>query len=561
MIKTTTVSIVTILLATTIFAFMAPANATSGSQPLGVTGVAWFGQNSTQQAVPGMNEIPLFVSFETTATLQNLTVWENLSAYSPGIFNYSYVMGANANVNNIYNFGYIPAGTALVVEQTVNISSRAPNGIYLENLSYSYGNTTQTFYGNVSFQLPLQGTVNIQSSGSLFGTSASPIIGTPGMNNIPLTVILENTGNSPVSNVSIKYTPSGNLSGKTQNTVISAFEPFGVVPLTFTVSINGNSEVDQAYGQNLTVSYLGSTHKVSFSVPITGYSNLSLVSFYTNPPVIYQGQKYISLTLVAVNSGNSFATNVNVSVRSGQFSVLTNSYNLPVFPSGTIQNFTFLLNAHNYTGEASIEANLAGSTLVLPVYLHSYGSYKITQDIPALHTGATSQPLSFNITNTGNVTLYDFTLYYLSPSVVSIHVPSSNPLASLTSGNVTFSSISPGQTVTATYLVDTSSSAAFSTYSAQLAISWRTNQSAGAFHKTYNFNQTVAPTGIQNLKGMFTFTPLNIAVLVVILALIIGLVAVARRGRKARKKAEKSNSKNEPPSQNTGSYGNDSKQR
>ncbi len=539
--KKTMVSIVAvILMATVLMGLSGQASASPApSGVMAVTGVSWFSDNSTQLAVPGMNEVPLFLTFENSIPMTNLSVSVNLTASAPGAFSYSYIIGPNKPVNEVYTIPALPAGTSTTIEQTVNISSSAPNGIYVENLTFSYGNSTAMYYGNVSFNLPLAGDVNVVSPSAFFGTQSTPLAGTPGMTNVPITVMLENTGNSAATNVSVSYTPTGSLSGSTQNTVLSAIPAYGAVPVTFMVSVADNASISQVYGQNLSVSYYGAAHRVPFNLPKTGSSNISIINYFTNPPVIYQGEKFVTLTVVTENSGSSFAKNVGVSVSSSRFDVMSNPYNLSYFPSGAVENFTFLLNAKNYTGTANIQVTLGKYVQNLTLTLHSYGSFGISANVPDLHTGVDKQLLSFNITNTGEQTLYDFTLHLLSPSVVSLHIPSSNPLAALTETNVTFSEIKPGQTVTATFLVDTSSSAAFATYPAQLAISWRLNNSVNPFYQTYNFNEKVTPTGIQNIQGMFTFTPLNIAVLVLIIALIIGLVALAGRGRKLKRETEK----------------------
>lgn len=539
--KKSLVSLVLIvLLATAFLGFSGHAEAaTASSGPVSVTGVSWFAPNSTQQVVPGMNDIPLFVTFSSDSTLANFTVHLNLTAYAAGTFSYSYVLGLKKQVNSVYALPELPAQQSVTIEQLVNISSNAPTGIYAENLSYSYGSPTALTYVNSTFFVPVEGSVNLVSPTAFFGTQSSPLVGTPGMSNVPLTIMLENTGTSAATNVSVVYTPSGSFSGITQSTVISAIPAYEAVPVTFLVSVADNASVTMALAQNLTVSYYGSSHIVHFTAPVTGSSNLSVVNYFTNPPVIFQDEKFIALTLVTENSGSSFAKNVTVSVASNRFSVITNPYNLSYYPAESLENFTFLLNAQNYTGLSYIHVTLGKTTQTIALNLRSYGSFGISANIPDLHTGASKQLLSFNITNTGLFTLYDFTLHLLSPSVVSLHIPSSNPLAALTETNVTFAQIKPGQTVTATFLVDTSSSAAFATYPAQLAISWRLNDSVSLFYHTYNFNEKVTPTGIQSIQGMITFTPLNIAVLVLIVALVIGLVVLAGRGRKLRKETEK----------------------
>lgn len=538
--KKAIVSIVSVILFATVLVGLAghaeAAPAPTGT--VGVTGVSWFTPNSTQLAVPGMNEVPLFLTFENTVALTNLTVQMNLTAHGTGAFSYSYVIGTGKTVNEVYDIPFLPAGSTTTIEQTVNISSSASNGIYSENLTYSYGNASVTYYGNISFNVPLAGSVNIVSPSAFFGTQSSMMAGTPGMTNVPITVMLENTGNSAATNVSVSYTPTGSLSGSTQGTIISAIPAYGAIPVTFLVSVADNASISQVYEQNLDVSYYGGAHTVQFNLPITGSSNISIINYYTNPPVVYQDEKFISLTIVTENTGSSFAKNVGVSVSSSRFDVLSNPYSLSYYPSGAVENFTFLMNAKNYTGSAGLQVTLGKNTQTLPIYLHSYGNFKISPSVPDFHSGVNKQLMSFNITNTGNQTLYYFTVHLLSPSVISLHIPSSNPLAALTETNVTFAQIKPGQTVTATFIVDTSSSAAFATYPAQLAMSWRLNNSVNPFYQTYNFNEKVAPTGIQNLQGMITFTPLNIAVLVLIIALVIGLAALAGRGRKLKKEAE-----------------------
>lgn len=538
-----------VLLATVLSGFSGQATAATPTvSPLAVTGVSWFSTNSTQQVVPGMNDVPLFVTFFNTVAESNLTVSLNLSAYAPGVFNYSYIVGPNKNINEQYYFPELPGQTTTTIEQTVNISGNAPNAIYLENLTFSIAGSSAVTYGNDSFNLPVAGTVSMVSPMSFFGTQSAPLIGTPGMSDVPLTVMVENTGNSAATNVSVSYTPSGSLTGATQHTVISVVPAYQSIPLTFLASVKDNASINQVYGQNLTVSYYGTAHMVPFSVPITGTSSISIVNYFTNPPVIFQDQKFISLTLVTENSGSSFAKNVSVSVSSPQFNVTSNPYNISYFPSGTLMNFTFLMNAKNYTGISHLSVTLGSEVRAITLNIHSHGSFSISSSIPALHTGASKQVISFNVTNTGGVTLYDFTMHLLSPSVISLHIPSSNPLAALTETNVTFAQITPGQTVTATFLVDTSSSATFTTYPAQLAISWALNTSTMPFYQTYNFNEKVTPTGVQSIQGMITFTPLNIAVLILIIVLIVSLVALAGRGRRLKKEAEamKNRGNNEP---------------
>lgn len=285
----------------------------------------------------------------------------------------------------------------------------------------------------------------------------------------------------------------------------------------------------------------------TFQVSVLGTPDLTLVNYFTNPPIIYQDQKFITLTAVVSNTGAGPAQNTHFWVNSSAFTSLTNAYNVAYMPSGYIENFTFLLNAMNTTGQEYLYFHMGPQTVQIPVYLHNYGTLGITSSIPALTPGANSVLEQFTITNNGNHTMYDVNVHLLSPSVVSIHIPSSNPLAALTADNFTIAQLNPGQSVVATYLVDVSSSAATQTYQAQIVVGWNLNNTLTQFHQTYNFDEKVTPTAIQQITSNFTFTPLNIGVLLLVIILIIALIAVSARSRGMKKKLRKANEKQEKP--------------
>ena len=286
----------------------------------------------------------------------------------------------------------------------------------------------------------------------------------------------------------------------------------------------------------------------TFKVSVLGTPQLTLVNYYTDPPVIYQDQKYVQLTAVVSNTGLGPAKNLQVYASSSSFSVLTSDYSIAYLPSGSLYNFTFLLNARDVSGQAPVTLHLGNTSYLIPLYLHNYGSLKITSSLPTMPIGSSSLLELFNITNMGNKTMYGLSVYLLSPSVISIHIPSSNPLAALTADNYTISELQPGQTATVTYIVDVSSSAKAQSYTAQIFTSWHLNNTAQEFTQTYNFNETVSPTAIQQFTSSLTFTPLNIGVLGFIIVLIIALVAVSARSRRLRKKLKASTAQKETPS-------------
>ena len=282
----------------------------------------------------------------------------------------------------------------------------------------------------------------------------------------------------------------------------------------------------------------GQAINIPITVSVLGTPQLTLVNYFTNPPVIYQGEKFIQFTAVVSNTGAGPAKNLQFSLASSDFNVLTGTYNVAYLPSGSVTNYTFLMDAHNVTGQTALNFQMGPQALSIPVYIHTYGTLQITSSIPTLTPGSSKLLETFNITNTGNKTLMGVNVHLLSPSVVSIHISSSNPLGALTADNFTLAELTPGQKITVTYLVDVSSAAQAISYPAQLVVLWHLNNTPEQFYKAYNFNEKVSPTIIQQFTSNFTFTPLNIGVLGLIIILIIALIAVSARSRKIRKKLQ-----------------------
>ena len=425
-----------IFLLTASAATVVPASnaATPPAPVIKVISATWYAPNSSAQVSPNSSYVPLFVTVEDTYFTAN---WQNfsISLGSSGYFNYSYVHGPDSAFVDYENVTF-PAPTSgyttekIVLEQLVNISSGAANGIY------------------------------------------------------QMSVYDVNNVSSPIS--------------------------------------------------------------APFQIGVLATPRVSLVNYFMDPPVVYQDEKYISLDLVFANTGAGAYQNFNVSLQSTGFSVLTSEYHIPYFASGSTENLTFLMNALNVTGPQAITVSYGHMTYVINAYIHSYGTLGITSTLAPMQPGNTKVLEEFNLTNTANVTMYDLEIHLVSPSVISIHVSSSNPLSALTADNVTVGKLTPGQEITVTFLVDVSSSAKLESYPAQLVVTWYTNNSPQPTLQVYNFKEKVTPTVTQQLRNSLTFTPLNIAILVVIVVLVVALAVVGARGRKIKKQIEKASKKDMP---------------
>ncbi|MGC8608829.1 MAG: hypothetical protein ACP5UV_03035, partial [Thermoplasmata archaeon] len=144
-----------------------PVNAAPISiPPIGaVTGVSWYSMNSTAQVSPGTDSAPLYVTFVPYINVESARVFVNTTYYNKGVLNYSYINGYKPNTPENYSFPLIEAGHSYTIVQMINVSSDASSGMYREMLTIE--NTS--IISNISFNVPVMGTVNVTPYYSYFG--------------------------------------------------------------------------------------------------------------------------------------------------------------------------------------------------------------------------------------------------------------------------------------------------------------------------------------------------------------------------------------------------------
>jgi hypothetical protein len=367
----------------------------------------------------------------------------------------------------------------------------------------------------------------------------------PGSNGVPLYVTFVSYTTISDANVSINLTAYKSplsysyISGpdkkvRTYNIIpeIQAGNSYTIMQL---VNVSKNSE-NSFYDENL--SYHNSTinGNTSFTIPV-GKPDIGIISYATDPPVIYQNEKFIKLEVFTENTGTSAMRDLFVNTTSPDYNVITPyNYSIGYYPAGKLVNFTFYIDAKNVTGNAPLYLHMNGDTYTLNTYIHGNGKNALTVGVEKkdLISNTKKQLLVFYINNTGTQTYRDVEIHMLAPGVISIHVSSSNPLSALTANNVTFAQIKPGQSIKVTYLVDTSPGSA-GTYHVQLLVQYHYNNTAETFNKVYTYNQKIVPTVEKQISNNIT-DPLYAAMIGVVIIILISIAAVAVHTRRKAKK-------------------------
>ncbi len=366
----------------------------------------------------------------------------------------------------------------------------------------------------------------------------------PGSNGVPLYITFTSYITISNANISLNlsayksplsytYISGPNSDVRTYNIIpeIGAGHSYTIMQL---VNISRNSKY-QYYDENLSYSNSTISGNTTFTIPV-GNPDIGLISYTTNPPVIYQNEKFIKLTAYTENTGTSAMRDVNVNITSNYYKIISpEKYSIAYYPDGKLLNFTFYINADNVTGNAPIYLHIDNNTYTLNTFIHNNGKTALSISVvkKPLVSDTKKQIMTFYLNDTGNKTYMDVQMHMLSPSIISIHVSSSNPLGALTANNVTFAQIKPGNSITVTYIVDTSSVPS-GNYPVQLLVEYHFNNTEETFDKVYTYKQNITPTAEQQVENTIV-EPLYAGLTAIAIIILISIAAVAVHSRKKSK--------------------------
>ena len=261
----------------------------------------------TQLIAPGMTAVPITLSITNLgSTLLNVNITP-LTHYPFKVY---------PNFGNV-SLPEFQEGQTVNVTFLYDIYPNASDGIY----ELYYQITGKLLNGSVvsktmSVKIPILGYVSISAS-SVWGSPSSPILVAPGETNIPLTLVLVNSGNVLASNVSVVLKSKYPIKfDQTKATV--GYLPIGTpveVPVYASVYPNATEGV---YEIPITVKYFdNATQVVNLTVAINGYINFSITSVWgspSSPITVSAGETQVPLTFIIRNLGDVNALNFSLCI-------------------------------------------------------------------------------------------------------------------------------------------------------------------------------------------------------------------------------------------------------
>lgn len=434
------------------------------------------------------------------------------------------------------SIGYIPIGGYNEITVYANIYNNATIGIYTIPVTIHFFNGATK---EVNVSVPISGNVSITLQ-SIWGTASTPLTASPGEQNVPLTIILRNTGSVTASNVSIYFIKDYPIHFSKD------FEPVGFVPagqfneVTITADVAPNASPG-VYEIPVIVHYF--SMNVTEYLQVIIYSPNITMTVITLPPQVFPGFFDVRLVAVLTNYGQGIAENATLTI-SSPFEIITQpTVKIGILPIGTPLNVTFLMNVPNDTKPGVYHVNFTLTydggkyEYSYPLKIYPKANLVIVNVYyPTLNPGSSKVPITLTIKNEGNTTAKNVRAILGFSDAIYPYVSSSNPLMALTASEASIGDLKPGQEVNLTYIIEVSSGASTGTYQIPLTLVWNQTGSLYPFVQNDVFNVTISPTIYQQLISKYFYNPIIDLLALLVLVLIIVLIVVAvRTSRRTRK--------------------------
>lgn len=357
----------------------------------------------------------------------------------------------------------LATGSSVNVTFLYKIASTANDGIYKVyfKVSGELPNGT-TVVKNVSAILPILGYVSITAQ-SVWGSLSSPLVVSQGENNLPLTIILINSGNVLANNVTLLLKSSYPIKFMS-NSITVGYLPVGQpIEVTTYASIYPNAS-EGVYQVPITVEYFSNVKEtINMTVNINGYANFSISTVWgslNSPITVSAGETQVPLTFVVRNLGDVNALNVSLVLNSTyplHFSQKVAS--LGIVPAGEYNYVTVTTNVYSnaspgvYYIPVTLKYFQTKTVIYAPVII---SSPNITINVftlpPEIFPGYYDVELKALVVNYGEAIANNVTISVSSPfPVVSLSQLTLGALPQGVPANVTFLINVPNSTTPGNY--------------------------------------------------------------------------------------------------------------
>jgi hypothetical protein len=289
---------------------------------------------------------------------------------------------------------------AITMDVPVNISSNARLGTYVAIVNIY--NTTLIARAQIS--IPIAGFVSFKLQ-ALWGTLQSPMVVFPGAQNLPLTLLIVNTGNTIANNVVIylkDYFPLHFVENKINLGVINGGSS---VTLTILASISQNANIG-VYRIPITLQYFNQNSTYYLDIPVTGNFTpiISVIPRINNQSIgPYEYGVPITLTLFYSSPFPVYLIEIKATLPNGIHNTSGGNllyYSQPGQGNSGIINAVFLVNTgnvtlgiYNITGNVTLRVISNGVTLSyiknfsVPIYVKGTVSLKLYSNTSTLQVG------------------------------------------------------------------------------------------------------------------------------------------------------------------------------
>ena len=412
--------------------------------------------HTTQLIAPGMSPVPLtFTIINLGSSLFDVNITP-LSIYPFSLYKYYNntenitvpELSTGSSVNATFLYKVSPSASDGVYKAYIKISGKLPNGTIISK--------------NISAIVPILGYVTV-SAQSVWGSLTSPLVVAGGENNLPLTIVLVNTGNVVASNVSVLL--KSQYPVKFESSSISVgYLPVGQpVEVTTYASIYPNAS-EGVYTIPIQIEYFnGVKQTVNMTVNVNGYANFSVSTLWgsmSSPITVSPGETQVPLTLIVRNLGDVNALNVSLLFNSEYPLYFTQkSGYIGIVPAGEYNYVTVTVNVYPnatpgvYYIPVTLQYFQTKTTLYAPVVIYSpnitINAFTIP---PQLFPGYYDVEVKAIVINYGSALANNVTVTFSSPfQVISQNSFNLGALPQGVPANITFLVNIPNNTVPGYY--------------------------------------------------------------------------------------------------------------